>query len=731
MLAIVALFSGLCFLFKKSKIAILAIWLASTLAFCASVAFGYANIEINRLLGEPFTYQWLLYADFLKSGDARSALNEATNLKDAALMIASVCAVLLLGLGGGVLLRNAFRNANYRQVISWAFGATLGFGALQLASASPDIPALKLKNPTAYFLASLVSSSHPVLFTMKSGTGNQDFETFAEVKAKPEPTKASNPKIKNVIVFVFESTPWEYVQPFGGKYPVTPNLEKYAPNAMMFTNAYAPAPATGYSLFSLFTSLYPEISYQSMSSQHPTTPFTTIANVLHDKGYSTGFFWSADARFQSFDIFLNGKGFDSLHDYRNIACDRAALKLSDARWKNMDLTYDPCTAGDISAWISRQSDKPFFGVMMTGMTHYPYDTGLPPAHYADDEKLNAYLNALKLGDEAFGVVMDGLVKSGKLDSTLVVVLGDHGEAFGQHGNFVHASAIYEENMHIPLMLIDGTRFNGEKSERLASVIDIAPTILDVLGMAPPDEWQGRNLLGSSERKHVFFFSPWSGYKFGYRSIDKKVLYDATANRLETYNLNDDPREQKNLSAPGEVPIEDLEPIAAWAQYQDKLMKAHFAKEASTNRDCPLTRIEVEAGGTDVEGPPELLVTVDGKSAGTIALDSAIPSKAKTKDDVRNEMQQAIHHLKKFVLDIPGTVNPQKISLKFTNDKWAGDTSGGDRNAFVGSLFLNGAVQPLDQSYLDDDSAGVVNSDGIAMYRDVTATLKGPFTGLCK
>ncbi|WP_189587385.1 sulfatase-like hydrolase/transferase, partial [Mesorhizobium sp. M8A.F.Ca.ET.208.01.1.1] len=75
-------------------------------------------------------------------------------------------------------------------------------------------------------------------------------------------------------------------------------------------------------------------------------------------------------------------------------------------------------------------------------------------HYTDDEKFNAYLNALKVGDTALGEILESLKQSGKLDSTLVVILGDHGEAFGEHGDYVHATALYDENVHIPLIMVN-------------------------------------------------------------------------------------------------------------------------------------------------------------------------------------------------------------------------------------------------------------------------------------
>ncbi|TGR89203.1 hypothetical protein EN834_36835, partial [bacterium M00.F.Ca.ET.191.01.1.1] len=72
--------------------------------------------------------------------------------------------------------------------------------------------------------------------------------------------------------------------------------------------------------------------------------------------------------------------------------------------------------------------------------------------------------------------------------------GDHGEAFGEHDDYVHASAIYEENVHIPLIMINKHLFHDQVVQSVGGIVDIAPTILDILGLPLPKQWQGRSLF---------------------------------------------------------------------------------------------------------------------------------------------------------------------------------------------------------------------------------------------
>jgi arylsulfatase A-like enzyme len=164
-------------------------------------------------------------------------------------------------------------------------------------------------------------------------------------------------------------------------------------------------------------------------------------------------------------------------------------------------------------------------------------------------------------------------------TTLVVIVGDHGEAFGQHGQWTHAQTLYEESVHVPLILINPDLFHGERSPVVGGLIDLAPTVLEILGFEPPDRWQGRSLWSARRSSRVYFFAPWSDQLFGFREKDLKVIYNASTNRFEAYDLARDPRETINraLQMRGAIPVWQ-ERLAAWVQYQSKMMQRILADE---------------------------------------------------------------------------------------------------------------------------------------------------------
>jgi arylsulfatase A-like enzyme len=127
------------------------------------------------------------------------------------------------------------------------------------------------------------------------------------------------------------------------------------------------------------------------------------------------------------------------------------------------------------------------------------------------------------------------------------VIGDHGETFGQHGHNVHGVDLYDEENHVPLMLINPRLFHGETNSTLGGIIDVAPTILDILGGSAPVSWQGRSLFDGDRTGRVYLFTSRSKVLFGYRDGSHKFIYDAGANAMEPYDLQSDPRESVNIA----------------------------------------------------------------------------------------------------------------------------------------------------------------------------------------
>ncbi|MBJ7880184.1 LTA synthase family protein [Gelidibacter salicanalis] len=542
-------------------------------AVLATVA-AFSNITTVILLGKPFTYQWLYYSDFLGSDEAKTALQENISISIIVNLIAYCISLFLLAkiLHGSYKLLTAKKNLKYITL------SLLGLTMVVLVFFSFKTQVIwskgQAENPITAFVHSMVTAnSNASFFVTDLSADEAPFDPAKSTPLKTPLILAKDHQVKNVLFIVLESAGSAYFDAYGGNFQLSPNLNKYAKQALIFDQMYAHSPATNFSLVSILASMYPDLSFKSITQENPDIDHPTLSSLLNDKGYRTSFFTSADLRFQNCDAYLAHRGFDTVEDFSKISCDDQ-FHLADKTFTEGNGINDLCLADRLSSWLDTDTTQNFFSMLWTVQGHYPY-------FFEDEEQdfgvsnlsFNRYLNCLKRNDELVGMVMQMLEDRGLAESTLVVVTGDHGEAFGQHSQYGHGSGIYEENLKVPLYFINSTLFNGERVTDIASMKDLATTVLPVIGVDIPETWQGRDLLSTSSTEG-FYFAPWSDYLFGYRNGDLKYIFNETENTVEVYNLKKDPKELNNLYTT-EMEVELINArskVAAWVQFQDKFMK---------------------------------------------------------------------------------------------------------------------------------------------------------------
>src|SRR5262249_2939310 len=156
-------------------------------------------------------------------------------------------------------------------------------------------------------------------------------------------------------------------------------------------------------------------------------------------------------------------------------------------------------------------------------------------------------NALHYADAAVSQLLAGLKKRGLFDDTLFVIFGDHGEAFGQHeGNHGHVLFLHEENVHVPYLIVaPGLMTEPVRVRRVASLIDTAPTVLDLLGLRVPAGWQGHSLLDEQERL-ALFCTDYSLALLGVRDGRWKLIHEIESGKSKLFDLEADPDEKADL-----------------------------------------------------------------------------------------------------------------------------------------------------------------------------------------
>jgi phosphoglycerol transferase MdoB-like AlkP superfamily enzyme len=315
-----------------------------------------------------------------------------------------------------------------------------------------------------------------------------------------------------------------------------PYLTELAGQGILFENAYTTYPETIRSFFAVQCSTYPALDTKPEDYEHVPAP--GLAQVLAEAGYRTGLFHSGRFMYLGMESVIRHRGYQTLEDAGDIGGERESSFGID----------EPSTIRRILDWIdSVPRERPFLVTYLPIAGHHPYSApaGGP---FPDDGEINRYRNALHDADKALGQLFDGLRRRGLWENTLFVIFGDHGEAFGQHaGNYGHTLFIYDENIRVPyLVAAPGLLRDSLRMKRVVSLVDTAPTILELLGFPLPSEYQGRSLL-QNQPEMALFCTDYSLGFLGLRDGRWKVIHEMESGRSQLFDLEKDPDERNDLA----------------------------------------------------------------------------------------------------------------------------------------------------------------------------------------
>lgn len=350
---------------------------------------------------------------------------------------------------------------------------------------------------------------------------------------------------KNVILYFLESTPASVIgKSISGK-ELTPHLNRLRERSLYFSRHYANFPLSINAFYNAFCSAYALPDGAWISLALPDFPVPCLSEILKKHGYRTAALHAGYLGYAKQKRFMQKRGFDLLRDAET-------LKVPPYE-KGMG----PWGAADERALIQPLADfaaageQPFLAILFAFAPHHPYST---PEDYpgfitpeADVKKQQRrFYNSLHFADAAFGTILAALENKGVLKDTILIVVGDHGEAFYEHpGNYNHPFFLYEENVHVPLFVW----FDGVKPavvDRVTSHVDILPSVLDLLGksadVAPLHVGRSVFAAGPERLAHLqaFWQEELSGvvdrrYKFIRRETGAMQLFDLAADAAEKEN----------------------------------------------------------------------------------------------------------------------------------------------------------------------------------------------------
>jgi arylsulfatase A-like enzyme len=412
-------------------------------------------------------------------------------------------------------------------------------------------------------------------------------------------------KKPNVILYLIDALRADSLGAYGYHRKVSPFMDKVAQKGVLFLNCYSSSSWTRPSVPSLLTSLYPPTHGVSDYIFQLPDSIETLAEILRSHGYLTAMMTDnphvgSTANMQ--------QGFDFLLEQP------AVSGLFKSRDKNIWLAHNSSALLNekVIPWLEHHQHMPFFLFIHNMDVHAPY---IPPPPFDNifdpDYKGNingtfdktiGFRQAVSIDDKRHvRALYDGEIrntdeyirrlmakmKNLKIENdTFFIITADHGEEFLDHNGWNHGRTLYNELLKIPLILYYPERLpKGKKIETPVSIVDIMPTIIDIVNIKQDTHAEGESLLpiiDGAKRRQKFLFSSYKRRLYSLVDGEWKFIVDKKNNRVQLYNILSDPQEKTNLAnAKQELAKKYNKVIEDWLTEQKKNL--HLFRQNSIQR----------------------------------------------------------------------------------------------------------------------------------------------------
>jgi len=290
----------------------------------------------------------------------------------------------------------------------------------------------------------------------------------------------------HVLVYLIDTLRADHLGCYGYERDTSPRLDALAEEGVLFRRAQAQSSWTKPSVASLFTGLLPTRHGAVDRAHSLPEDVTTLAELLAARGYTTAAFLSNP---NVLPVFGFGQGFDHVVD---IESEARSATAADVHAALLAFLEDP-PAGPLFLYVhTRDPHDPYDAPAPFGESFLPAD---PATRSPAELEVDRYDGEIAYADHELGKLVDRLHADGLFDASLFVLLSDHGEEFGEHGGTLHGRTLFEEQLHVPLLLrFPGGRFGGRAPEDPVRVVDLLPTIAELVGAEPPAGIDGRSFL---------------------------------------------------------------------------------------------------------------------------------------------------------------------------------------------------------------------------------------------
>lgn len=375
-------------------------------------------------------------------------------------------------------------------------------------------------------------------------------------------------KPPNVVLYGIDTLRADHLGCYGYPIPTTPRIDAFAREAVLFENAYSPSSWTRPAIVSLFTGLGPRAHGVNGRLSRLDEEAVTLAERLREAGYETAAFVTNSVLHERFGVAQGFGRWELFRETNGPEMHRLSDELVEAA----------------AAWLRTPRDRPFLLYLHATDPHAPYtprepfrtalaegvDPALGEKPRIDDVILSGaaaaphrdalvrlYDGEVAFADAGFGRFVDALDEAGLAESTLVVLLSDHGEEFLDHGGWTHGQTLYEEQLRVPLLVrLPGAGRQGSRIGAPVSLVDVFPTIADLAGIDPPAGIDGRSLTGAIRgrdlpRREMFPYLDYPPWRLeALISGELKIIRPLPPNpegEPELFDLANDPGERRDLA----------------------------------------------------------------------------------------------------------------------------------------------------------------------------------------
>ncbi len=374
----------------------------------------------------------------------------------------------------------------------------------------------------------------------------------------------------DLVVIVMESTRTQEVfRPTPDGSVAMPFLKSLSEESWWMSAHHSTSNSSHRSLFSIFTGLYPSFgrSYFCITDGVAVPTVSSFLPVEYERFLYT----PGDLRSYFPRSLLEKTGMNELYGRSDL--------IGQKKRKATSIALNEFDA--LEPFLKRvgEAKGPMFAVYYSYVPHFYYRQFGGKYEVMKDLTIpqNRYVNNLRVLDDVIHRIVEQLKSTGRWDKTVLAIVGDHGESFGERGLFTHANDLHEEQVHAPWLL----RFPGVTPRvvtELTSHVDILPTLLDTMGISvDPDRFQGESLYSDESRRRYVFGV---GNEQSYYSIDRrgtKVIFMDKENRCMNYDLVSDPLERHPRDC--SVSPANFQALADFRAFQSTTIQRYSRPEA--------------------------------------------------------------------------------------------------------------------------------------------------------